>query len=224
MEISDWVRNAREFAGLTQPQLGDALGISKQNISAWERERHEPSFDNLIKIISVTGYPEPLPGLPLELWQARLDAEEAKQNEIYLPVRNAAFELGYGTDDPGIELVAERIRFTRSFIRSEMPHITSLANLSLLPHADSSMEPTFSAGNLLVVDRGVNDMKGNAVYAFRLQGQVFVKRIVRNPITMSITAKSDNELHGSFEIEPAQAESLEVLGMIVYAMRGKRVQ
>jgi len=224
MKICDWVRSAREFAGLTQPQLGDALGISKQNISAWERDRHEPSYEQLIKIINLSGYPEPLPGLPLDVWQARLDAEEAKQNENYLSVRNAATELGYGEEDPNFELVAERIRFTKSFLRSEMPHISNMANLSLLPHADSSMEPTFSAGDVLVLDRGIKEIKGNAVYVFRLNGHVFIRRIVRNPITMSIVAKSDNELHGSFEIEPAQAESLKVLGMIVYAMRGKRIQ
>lgn len=224
MKISDWVKGAREFAGMTQPQMGEALGISKQNISAWERDRHEPSFDQLIKIISLTGYPEPLPGLPHELWQSRMEAEESKQNESYMPVRNCTQELGYGVNEPNFELVAERIRFTRSFIRSEMPHVTGISNLALLPHADSSMEPTFSAGDLLVLDRGVKEMKGNAVYVFRLNGHVFIKRIVRNPITMSIVAKSDNELHGSFEIEPAQAETLEVLGMIVYAMRGKRVQ
>lgn len=36
--------------GLTQKQLADELGVSKQNISDWENGKSETSFSMLIKI------------------------------------------------------------------------------------------------------------------------------------------------------------------------------
>lgn len=63
MQISKWIKDARKHSGLTQQQLGDALGVTKANVSAWENDRHEPSFDQLKKIAEETAYKEPLPGL-----------------------------------------------------------------------------------------------------------------------------------------------------------------
>jgi len=63
MEINRWIKAARNHAGLTQTQLGDPLGVTKGNVSAWEIGRHEPSFDQLKKIAEITSYPEPLPGM-----------------------------------------------------------------------------------------------------------------------------------------------------------------
>lgn len=66
MEIREWVRAARLHAKLTQTQLGEALGVTKGNVSAWETGRHEPSYGNLLKIAEVTRFGTPLPGLQFD--------------------------------------------------------------------------------------------------------------------------------------------------------------
>lgn len=38
--------------------------MTKGNVSAWENGRHEASLDQLVRIAQVTGYLEPLPGMP----------------------------------------------------------------------------------------------------------------------------------------------------------------
>lgn len=43
-EFPDRLREARIAAGLTQEQLGFALGITKSSVSAWENGRETPSF------------------------------------------------------------------------------------------------------------------------------------------------------------------------------------
>jgi transcriptional regulator with XRE-family HTH domain len=63
MEIKDWIREARKHAKLTQDRLAERLGLTKSNISAWEHGRHVASLDQLIRVASITGYMEPLPGL-----------------------------------------------------------------------------------------------------------------------------------------------------------------
>src|SRR5450830_1694857 len=61
MEIYEWVQTARSVAQLTQTQLGEALGVTKGNVSAWERGRHEPSWSQMLKISQLTKAQLPLP-------------------------------------------------------------------------------------------------------------------------------------------------------------------
>ena len=42
--FGDRLREARTAAGMTQEQLGFALGVTKASISAWENGRETPSF------------------------------------------------------------------------------------------------------------------------------------------------------------------------------------
>lgn len=59
MELSEWVREARAHKKLTQQRLGDSLGVSKSNISGWEKARHKPSYKQVQAISKLTGYAPP---------------------------------------------------------------------------------------------------------------------------------------------------------------------
>lgn len=59
MEMRNWIRSARKKADLTQEQLGEKLGVTKGNVSAWENGRHEPSYAQVQEISVVTKYPMP---------------------------------------------------------------------------------------------------------------------------------------------------------------------
>lgn len=64
MDMKSWIFNARTGAQLTQSQLGERLGVTKGNVSAWEKGRHKASLDQLMRIAEITSYPEPFPGMP----------------------------------------------------------------------------------------------------------------------------------------------------------------
>lgn len=55
MEVHQWVLAARKHAKLTQQELGDQLSVTKSNVSGWENNRHQPSFDQLRRISDITG-------------------------------------------------------------------------------------------------------------------------------------------------------------------------
>ena len=42
--FGDRLRAARIAAGMTQEQLGFALGVTKSSVSAWENDREAPGF------------------------------------------------------------------------------------------------------------------------------------------------------------------------------------
>lgn len=59
MELREWVKAARKHKNWTQTQLGDELGVTKGNVSAWEVGRHEPSYGQMQKISDLTSYEMP---------------------------------------------------------------------------------------------------------------------------------------------------------------------
>lgn len=80
MDIGEWIRTARKLAGVNQEQLGEALGVTKGNVSAWENNRHEPSYSQMLKIAERAGWKIPLPGAPVATGTAwpfrRITAEQ----------------------------------------------------------------------------------------------------------------------------------------------------
>jgi transcriptional regulator with XRE-family HTH domain len=48
--FADRLRETRVAAGLTQEQLGFALGVTKSSVSAWENSRETPNFRLLPKL------------------------------------------------------------------------------------------------------------------------------------------------------------------------------
>jgi len=51
--FGDRLRAARIAAGMTQEQLGFALGVTKSSVSAWENDREAPGFRLLPELRSV---------------------------------------------------------------------------------------------------------------------------------------------------------------------------
>lgn len=61
MDISQWVKEARGKAKLSQEALAFELDLTKGNVSAWENGRHKPKLEQILRIAQLTGV-----GLPLE--------------------------------------------------------------------------------------------------------------------------------------------------------------
>jgi len=49
------VVEARKAKGMTQQALAEAVGVSQQEISRFERERHIPKLSNFIRIVDAVG-------------------------------------------------------------------------------------------------------------------------------------------------------------------------
>ncbi len=62
MTMNEWVRQARQHARMTQDELAEKMEMSKGNVSGWENGRHKPSFEQMKRISSLTGFPLPIDG------------------------------------------------------------------------------------------------------------------------------------------------------------------
>ena len=53
--LGNRVRELREGLGMTQAELGEAIGVTRQTIAAIERNRYSPSLESAFRIARVFG-------------------------------------------------------------------------------------------------------------------------------------------------------------------------
>ncbi|VVE53170.1 putative phage repressor [Pandoraea communis] len=143
-------------------------------------------------------------------------------NEVEIPRFDARGSMGGGFPMPDHDRVIETIRVTRTWLRDTLPSLTNVSNLALLPAFGDSMEGTFNDGDLLWVDRGIVQVKTDAVYVLALQDELYVKRLQRRP-DGTILMISDNKKYEPYLIQNGEREKFRVLGRVVYAWRGVKL-
>lgn len=65
MEVKQWVKAARDHAGLTIEQLAHKMGRSKAAAGFWETGATKPSYAQMLKIAEITGHALPEKAAPL---------------------------------------------------------------------------------------------------------------------------------------------------------------
>lgn len=91
---------------------------------------------------------------------------------------------------------------------------TTPTNLALTTASGDTMEGTFNAGDLLLVDRGINEVRQDAVYVLTLDGALYIKRLQRLP-EGKLLMISDNRKYEPVLIDYNTLQSFEVLGRVL---------
>lgn len=140
----------------------------------------------------------------------------------YIPIFYATASMGSGRDLPEIEYQIGAMQLSNDWLRQHL-NISHPGNLAVISADGDSMAPTFCSGDLLLIDRMVDRIKTDAVYALSLEGQLYVKRLRRNIDDGSVDIISDNPSYGTQRITRDRAEQLQVAGRVVFAWRGAKL-
>lgn len=140
---------------------------------------------------------------------------------IEIPVLDVAGSMGPGAMLPEHEEAVERMTVTGAWLRRNVT-ATSPNNLSLITGYGDSMEGTFSDGDLLLVDRGINEIKIDAVYVLALNDELYIKRLQRRP-DGSVLMISDNKKYEPYLIQNGEREKFQVLGRVVLAWNAQKM-
>ena len=105
-----------------------------------------------------------------------------------------------------------RIQVGQFWIRENLTQISATKNLRMITGKGDSMEGTFNNGDILFVDTGIDEVNIDAVYVLRFNGELFIKRLQRNP-DGSLLMISDNEKYKPYPID--KKSDLEVIGAVV---------
>ncbi|WKZ84195.1 helix-turn-helix domain-containing protein [Ralstonia pickettii] len=220
----------------TQQKLAKRTGIGQTTIGRIRRGEVNATADNIKRIAEAFSVPvsylygeTDVSGLTEEeqnqLMEQRLEEYESQRadgNLVSVPRFDVRGSMGAGFPMPEHDHVIERIQVTAAWVRDALPSITSPRNLALMPAFGDSMEGTFSDGDMLWVDRGVTEVKIDAVYVLALRDELYVKRLQRRP-DGSVLMISDNKAYEPYLIQNGEREKFQVLGRVVFAWRGKRL-
>lgn len=153
--------------------------------------------------------------------ETTIPALQPRADDIQVPLTNAAASMGRGLYAPEHDEVVSSMTVSRSWLSRNATY-SSVENLALLTGYGDSMTGTFEHGDLLLVDRGIREVKLDAVYVLALNDELYIKRLQRRP-SGEIRMISDNPKYEPYTITEAEREKFEVLGRVVMIWNAKRL-
>lgn len=88
MELNERIKNCRRKSGLTQEQVADEMGVSRQAVTKWENGQSAPSTENLFKLASLFGTT-----VDLLLPEQENRQPDMKKKKRYLMLRSVLFTV-----------------------------------------------------------------------------------------------------------------------------------
>lgn len=206
MKINEWIKHARNAAGMTQEQFGDALGRTKGNVSSWEKGAHEPSWSLMLQISDLTGQP-----LPID-FKYSPSAPAKKDDEFEINQFETGGSMGNGLilrDQPG---VIQNWRVNAEWLQKNVRGYSSAKNLCIVTGFGDSMRPLYNPGDPLLIDVSTTSVEFDSIYFFRIGDEGFIKRLQRMP-GIGIRVLSDNTRYDAWDIKSDM--DFEVFGRVI---------
>jgi hypothetical protein len=133
---------------------------------------------------------------------------------------NAA-SMGHGSEMLPDDVVVGRLTLSPSWIARTLKPISKMENLRFIHGYGDSMEPTFTDGDILLVDAGVQEVKIDGIYVLEAQDRLFIKR-VRQRIDGQFEISSDNQNVKTVDVLTGNA-AVQVKGRVVWVWNGKKM-
>lgn len=140
---------------------------------------------------------------------------------VDIPLLDVAPSMGRGTAWPDQEAIVDQLRLSRNWVRGNLG-VASAVTLSAICAYGDSMVPTFNSGDILIVDRGISDLRLDAVYVLTFHADLYIKRIQRRP-DGSVAIISDNRVYDPIIVPAKEKDTVKVLGRVLWAWNGKRL-
>lgn len=154
--------------------------------------------------------------------EAAADIAKPRQGDICIPQYDVRASMGPGQVAPKEYVETVRNITVRSeYLREQGIIYTHAENLAVITGFGESMGATFSSGDPLIVDKGITEVVVDGVYAFTLDGMLYIKRLQRLP--KMIRMISDNEAFPTYDIKGAELESLVVHARVLLAWNARRL-
>lgn len=211
---------ARTARKIKKIDFARRVGVSPPTVTQWENgETKKIEGENLVKVCRIlnisadwllygTGPGPSGDGVidvqakfinePLALHHKKMDESGEIEIQQYLGVGGS---MGNGVllrDQPG-EIHSWRV--TPEWVQKNVPSNTGVENLAIVTGFGPSMRGMFNPGDPLLVDRGVREVKHDAVYFFRVGDEGFIKILQRVP-GVGLRAISKNKEFETWTITP----------------------
>lgn len=149
--------------------------------------------------------------------------EKSAQDLVYIQMFDVGESSGVGRvlPDGYLQIIAGLI-VSEEWLRRINCTITHPENLAIITSDDDSMSSTYESGDALLIDRGIKEMQGDAVYVFALEGKVLIKRLQRMPGNV-IRVISDNQRYHAYDITAELMGGFRVLARVLLAFNTRKL-
>ncbi|OHV12977.1 S24 family peptidase [Kushneria phosphatilytica] len=233
--IGNRIRERRIELGLTQPQLGEAVGKTKGTVSQWESGLTRPKGETLIQVADKlrvserwllygdsenAAYPKytdlPRQGENLSVQENRpvyvWDAPEDLPDGEYVIVPRVDVKLSAGTGELVFheELKDQGNAYRIGWVRQ---HHLDPKKLITATVKGASMSPTLPDGASVTIDTRHNEVDDGKVYAIGYGDEVKIKRLYKR-FDGSLILRSDNPDKTAHPDEIIQGDDLQFIRII----------
>ena len=204
----DRIRELRERKGLTQEELGKAIGTTKQTIFKYESGKvANIPYSRLSDIAEALGV-EPWDILG---WKHPIsNSEEECSGFISVPFISQKISAGYGEDflsDDSITL--KRIQIPESMARGVSDKSTLV---SAEVKGDSMIDANIYPGDYVFFSKGM--IKGEGIYVIAYAGDIMVKRLSFDAPSHRLTIISENRNYPVRTVD-TEFDGVRILGKVI---------
>lgn len=143
------------------------------------------------------------------------DGVDGNTGFVMVPRYDISASAGYGAWVAS-EQIRDYMAFREDFVRRVLN--ADPANLALISSIGDSMEPTIRAGDLLLIDRGIDRIIDDAIYVLLKRGELVVKR-VQQFFNGAVTIKSDSDSYIDETLTSEDVAQITVAGRVRWVGR-----
>ena len=137
------------------------------------------------------------------------EKQETSPTAVILYYPNVVVSSDLGTineSEKGLRLYIDRTLL-------ELLNIHTSQNLILACVSGDSMEPLISHGDCIIIEKTPKAKNGEVVIA-NINGEVYVKKLFKDPFGKWIRLTSANPYYPDIELKGAEIENLKIIGVI----------
>lgn len=246
-ELGAAIEQARLAKGVSKKKLAEDFGVAPPSVQGWvktgriDKAKLMELMDYFSDVARPThwGLSERTSGFLSVSSSATLEAASADQesnvlainfrrksadiNFFTIPHLDVTASMGPGRSPPdhNTEVIRD-ITVHVDWLKSQGLNYSRLENLAIIDGDGDSMEGTFSNGDSLLVDRGITEIRTDAIYVFTLDGDLFIKRLQRMT-GGSLRMISDNPIYPAIVIEGAQLERVHIQARVLLAWNARKL-
>ena len=211
------LKEVRTKLGLTQKEFAKKLGLEWHKIKNIETEKHKltPELaEKIEQIYSINGWWLLTGKGSMHLQEPNTNEENNDDIEVnFYPEVFASAGYGYLNNNTKVE----KITLSKLFLKTL--NVINPKNLDIIAIYGDSMEPDFHHGDFIIVERinSINEAKNGNVVIANIDGEIYIKKILKDPITKKILLISSNSFYKPIQIDNTNLNNIQILGIV----RGK---
>lgn len=145
------------------------------------------------------------------------------KNFVLIPYLDIAGSMGHGKVAPEMHIeVIRDMTVHLDWLRMQGLTFSKVENLAIITGDGDSMSGTFADGDALLVDRGISEVRTDAIYVFTLEGDLYIKRLQR--LTGGqLRMISDNPIYPAITIDESMIERMHIQARVLLAWNAKKL-